>query len=167
MPQNRPQVYFVCIRKDSYKEGAFNWPESMECSSVERFLEQCELKPTLLNLQLPQGQASEKWTATMAKLLRDAEPLQHTYLFNLHGSIGYGGTAMLEKCPCLCRSDGDVWISSHGRAFNLRERCRLQGMSPDKLKVVVSGPQWRKQLGNAMSVNMLGRLLARLLPAAG
>ena len=105
--------------------------------------------------QPPQGQASEKWAATMAKLLRDAEPLQHTYLFNLHGGIGYGGTAMLEECPCLCRSDGDVWISSHGRAFNLRERCRLQGMSPHKLKVVVSEPQWHKKLGSAMSVNML------------
>ena len=40
-------------------------------------------------------------------------------------------------------------------------------MSPDHFKQVVSDAQWRKQLGNVMSVNMVERLLARLLPAVG
>ena len=74
---------------------------------------------------------------------------------------------MLEKCPCLCSSSGVIWISKHGRALDLRERCRLQGMNPDKLKMVVSEPQVHKQLGNAMSVCVVERLLVRLLPAVG
>ena len=40
-------------------------------------------------------------------------------------------------------------------------------MNPDDFKQVVPDAQWRKQLGNAMSVNVVERLLARLLPAAG
>ena len=40
-------------------------------------------------------------------------------------------------------------------------------MNPDKLKQVVTDTQWRKQLGNTMSVNVVERLLVRLLPAVG
>ena len=40
-------------------------------------------------------------------------------------------------------------------------------MNPDKLKQVVTDTQWRKQLGNTMSVNVVERLLSRLLPAVG
>ena len=74
---------------------------------------------------------------------------------------------MRDKCPCLLRQCRGVWVSNRGRLLNLRERCRLQGMSPDKLKQEVSDPQWQMQLGNSMSVNVVERLLSRLLPAVG
>ena len=44
---------------------------------------------------------------------------------------------------------------------------RLQGMCPTEFTVAVTDAQLRKQLGNAMSVNVLERLLVRVLPAAG
>ena len=72
----------------------------------------------------------------------------------------------MDACPCLL-TRSKIWISNRGRLLNARERCRLQGMNPDHFKQVVSDAQWRKQLGNAMSVNVLERLLARLLPAVG
>ena len=40
-------------------------------------------------------------------------------------------------------------------------------MDPSKFRVVVSQAQLGKQLDNTMSVNVLERLLVRLLPAAG
>ena len=40
-------------------------------------------------------------------------------------------------------------------------------MNPDKFKMVVKKTHWHKQLGNAMSVNVVERLLVRLLPAVG
>jgi len=43
----------------------------------------------------------------------------------------------------------------------------LQGENPDTVRVTVSDQQWNMQLGNSMSTNVLERLLARLLPAAG
>ena len=71
-----------------------------------------------------------------------------------------------DKCPCLL-TGSQIWITNRGRLLNLRERCRLQGVNPDKLKQVVTDTQWRKQLGNTMSVNVVERLLSRLLPAVG
>ena len=44
---------------------------------------------------------------------------------------------------------------------------RLQGMTPEAFKVAVSQAQLGKQIGNAMSCNVLERLFVRLLPAAG
>merc|ERR1719329_1989484 len=44
---------------------------------------------------------------------------------------------------------------------------RLQGMKPENFKVAVTETQWGCQVGNSMSVNVLERILVRLLPAAG
>ena len=132
---------------------------------MERFLDQCGVRPTLRNAQPPPQQVtSETWAEKMAKLLRDGrQPLQDPWLF---GMVTYS-TAMRDKCPCLLRNCRGIWVSSRGRLINLRERCRLQGMNPDKLKQVVSDAQWHMQLGNSMSVNVVERLLSRLLPAVG
>lgn len=43
---------------------------------------------------------------------------------------------------------------------------RLQGMNATAFKVAVSEAQLGKQIGNTMSVNVLERILVRLLPAA-
>jgi hypothetical protein len=51
--------------------------------------------------------------------------------------------------------------------MNLTEMLRLQGMRPTNFTQVVSDAQLGRQLGNSMSVNVLERLFARLLPAAG
>ena len=74
---------------------------------------------------------------------------------------------MRDRCPCLTRVRNDIWISHRGRLLNTREKCRLQGMNPDELTQVVTDVQWKMQLGNAMSVNVVERILSRLLPAAG
>ena len=102
----------------------------------------------------------------MAKLLRDKrEPLQQAWLFPVTTSEGRCSVKM-DTCPCLLTRN-KIWISNRGRLLNARERCRLQGINPDDFKQVVPDAQWRKQLGNAMSVNVVERLLARLLPAVG
>ena len=167
VPQNRNRLYIVCIRKDFYIEGRFQWPDPIACPSVERFLDPCEAKPTLLSVPPPpQTFTSEIWGATMAKLLRDkCEPLQQAWLFPVTTSVGRC-SVKLDTCPCLLTRN-KIWISNRGRLLNARERCRLQGMNPDHFKQVVSDAQWRKQLGNAMSINVVERLLARLLPAVG
>ena len=43
---------------------------------------------------------------------------------------------------------------------------RLQGMNPDLFNQVVSDPILCAQIGNSMSVNVLDRIFARVLPAA-
>ena len=43
----------------------------------------------------------------------------------------------------------------------------LQGMKPTEFTLAVSDAQLARQIGNAMSVNGVERLLMRVLPAAG
>ena len=113
--------------------------------------------------------AAETYDAVMERLRDKGEdPLTEPYLFNVD-CTKKRSHPMRDRCFCLLRSSGQIWISTQGRLLNLRERCRLQGMNPEKLKQPrgVSDRQWHLQLGNAMSVNVVERLLARLLPAAG
>ena len=44
---------------------------------------------------------------------------------------------------------------------------KLQGVDPNKFTIAVSEKEVSKQLGNAMSVNVVERLLVRLLSASG
>ena len=69
--------------------------------------------------------------------------------------------------PCLtCRAEGP-WVTNRGRRVKLEEMMRLHGMDPSEFKVVVPKAQLGIQLGHAMSVNVVERILMRVLPAAG
>ena len=59
------------------------------------------------------------------------------------------------------------FITSRGRAMSLDEMMRLQGMTPKKINRSVSNIELGKQIGNSMSVNVLERLLVKILPAVG
>ena len=51
--------------------------------------------------------------------------------------------------------------------MKVEEMMRLQGMNPREFKLNVSECQLAQQLGNAMSFNVLERIMFRLIPAAG
>ncbi len=168
VPQNRSRVYFVCIRNDA-DQGTFTWPEPLGATpGIDRFLDTREASPAWTNEFAPRlgSQASDTFDANMEALNdQDADPLKQPHLFQVNCSKAWS-YAMRDTSPCLtttCR----IWISHYGRELNLAEKCRLQGMSPRRLNVVVSKTQFAKQLGNSMSVNVLERILAAALPAAG
>ena len=168
VPQNRSRVYFVCIRNDA-DQGTFTWPEPLGATpGIARFLDTREASPAWTNEFAPRlgSQASDTFDANMEALNdQDADPLNQPHLFEVNCSKAWSH-AMRDTSPCLtttCR----IWISHYGRELNLAEKCRLQGMSPRRLNVVVSKTQFAKQLGNSMSVNVLERILAAALPAAG
>lgn len=168
VPQNRSRVYFVCIRNDA-DQGTFTWPEPLGATpGIDRFLDTREASPAWTNEFAPRlgSQASDTFDANMEALNdQDADPLKQPHLFQVNCSKAWSH-AMRDTSPCLttnCR----IWISHYGRELNLAEKCRLQGMSPRRLNVVVSKTQFAKQLGNSMSVNVLERILAAALPAAG
>jgi len=168
VPQNRSRVYFVCIRKDA-DQGTFTWPEPLGATpGIDRFLDTREASPAWTNEFAPRlgSQASDTFDANMEALNdQDADPLKQPHLFQVNCSKAWS-IVMRDTSPCLmtnCR----IWISHYGRELNLAEKCRLQGMSPRRLNVVVSKTQFAKQLGNSMSVNVLERILAAALPAAG
>ena len=90
-----------------------------------------------------------------------------TWAINIFGTTVHG---MLGRCPCLTRSRvgaGGHWVSSRSRLLTLEEMLALQGMPADVRRAGISDRQMGFMIGNSMSVNVLERLLVRLLPGVG
>ena len=169
VPQHRPRVYIVCIRKD-IDQGTFTWPEPLGAArrpGVDRFLDSRKTEPKLTKEFAPdKKRASDIFDSKMEELIdKGLQPLRKPYLFDIGQGKAYS-TPMHDTCPCLM-TVSSMWISHYGRTLNLAEKCRLQGMDPRRLEVVVSDAEFAKQLGNAMSVNIIERILVAALPTAG
>ena len=84
--------------------------------------------------------------------------------------IGTTVHGMLGRCPCLTRSRagaGGHGVSSRSRLLTLEEMLALQGMPAEVCRVGISDCQMGFMIGNTMLVNVLERLLVRLLPGVG
>ena len=74
---------------------------------------------------------------------------------------------MLEVSPCLTRSHyRGHWITNKNRRLTLKEMMRLQGMNPENITIKGTPTQQGQQLGNAMSVNVIQRVIQSSLKAA-
>ena len=51
--------------------------------------------------------------------------------------------------------------------MNALEMMRLMGMNPSEFTLDVTVPQVAKQIGDAMSLNVIERIIYNILPAAG
>ena len=161
IPQNRPRLYFVCLRKD-VDQGTFQWPEPLPPPGIEEFLDTAEpdVQP------LPDTKAGKTFAAMLGcSLALGANPQSEPWLFDLRKTAAFA-RPLHNLCPCLL-TRCDIWVSNRCRTLRLAEKCRLQGLDPDQLRVVVSKTALARQLGNSMSANVLERILCRALPAAG
>ena len=67
---------------------------------------------------------------------------------------------MEETSPCITRSRAKGhWLTSKKRRMTLEEMARLQGIRPNSFTKVVNDYELGQQLGNAMSVNVIDRIL--------
>mmetsp|Transcript_33738 Transcript_33738/g.85296 ORF Transcript_33738/g.85296 Transcript_33738/m.85296 type:complete len:396 (+) Transcript_33738:139-1326(+) len=169
VPHNRPRMYIVGIRQD-VDRGTFAFPEPIPCPSMELFLDG-RPKSSVVAAGLPpkcQGTAHSNVVKSIRKLEREgSDPLKEPYTIDCDSSANRSKW-MHHVSPCItCSRRSGHWVTSRGRRQLKTEMMRLQGMDPSKFRQAVSDPQLGKQLGNTMSVNVLERLLVRLLPAAG
>ena len=94
-------------------------------------------------------------------------PGKETWIIDIFGTRTHG---MLGKSPGLTRTRaaaGGHWITTRWRLMSIPEMLRLQGLSPALNCAGITDRQMGCMIGNAMSVNVLERLLVRLLPAVG
>ena len=62
--------------------------------------------------------------------------------------------------PCITRSRmNGHWLTYKNRRMRLEEMFRLQGMSPHNFSKVITNNQLGMQIGNAMSVNVIERVI--------
>jgi DNA (cytosine-5)-methyltransferase 1 len=169
VPHNRERAYFVGILS-SHDKGTFEFPKPLPaCPSIEQILEP-RVKVALDDKLPPVTQTTCRRNVLVAlKELRAKghDPLKEPWIVEIDCTtprLQY----MLGTSPCITTRRGNGhWITNRGRRILKSELMRLQGMDMSKFKQAVSDTELGKQIGNAMSVNILERLLVRLLPAAG
>lgn len=167
VPQQRPRIYLVGIRKDC-KQHAFHFPQPLPEVSIEKFLDPPVKRTTLEDLP-PKGNSN--FYANVKRIVRryakeGKDPLRRTYCIDAESTPQFC-TVAEDRVMCMTKSRASGhWVSSRGRRMNLNEMLRLQGMEKC-FKQVVTDRQLGAQIGNAMSQNVLERILIQLLPAAG
>merc|ERR1719221_461590 len=137
--------------------------------SVERFLELRKTKPSKSDLPPKSSSTARRNVKTTLKVLtkRGLDPLRRAFVVD-HDSSSHRFSWHQGFTPCLpgSRAAGN-WITNRGRRMTKLEMMRLQGVKKEGFVQVVTDMQLGAQIGNAMSVNVLERLLVRVLPAAG
>eukprot|EP00931_Biecheleriopsis_adriatica_P081452 TRINITY_DN5477_c0_g1_i1.p1 TRINITY_DN5477_c0_g1~~TRINITY_DN5477_c0_g1_i1.p1 ORF type:complete len:404 (+),score=70.21 TRINITY_DN5477_c0_g1_i1:86-1213(+) len=167
VPQSRPRVYIIGIRKDCQR-SKITFPEPLERVSIESFLDPVKRKPTMDTLPPKKSKLQCSNVKRVLKQLTAAgkKPLTKTFVVD-HNSSPKFCSWMHDKVKCMTKSrPGGHWVTSRGRAMNLDEMLRCQGMERS-FKQVVSNSQLGAQIGNAMSQNVIERLMLKVLPAAG
>lgn len=165
IPHNRPRYFFVGIERGEDK-GTFSFPTAMPMPALGTFLEPRLRRPTAEDLPSGQTAATNVRQFWLHVLRHGGDPSEEPWVLDCDSSVGRAH-AMLNCSPCLTRSRyKGHWLLNQGRRMTLREMARLQGV-PDDFPVTVSETDFRQQLGNMMSVNVLERILLSLLPSAG
>lgn len=174
VPQNRKRIYFVGIQQSVYK-GGFEFPEALPAVSIENFLDPKPTSPKVDATTLPPKTATtanRNVKLAIRRLIRAGKkPFSQPYIADIDSTTSRM-KFMLDLTPCItcarCGNRGH-WITNRGRRLNIVEMMRLQGMHTpgDGFKIVVCNTEMGRQVGNGMSVNVMERLLARILPAAG
>ena len=172
LPQNRPRVYIIGLRRSALVGdiSSFKWPrpDLTPCINLKAYLERDAVRgqPT------PGTVASGNIKRLKAMLAQKGINVSQTVCaLDIFASQA---RAVVGKVPCLTRSRagaGGYWLTSVNGLLTTREMLRLQGL-PDSFsdiarKAGIRDRQLRQMIGNAMSVNVLVRVLSKILPALG
>jgi DNA (cytosine-5)-methyltransferase 1 len=167
VPQSRPRIYIVGIRRDC-KQCDFSFPESLPRVSIEGFLDPVVRKPTMADLPPKSNKTAHRNVKEVLRSLtaQGLRPLTNTHVIDIDASAKFR-SVMHDRTMCMTKSRAaGFWVTSRGRRMNKDEMLRCQGMERS-FKQVVSDRALGMQIGNAMGQNIIERLLVQLLPAAG
>jgi DNA (cytosine-5)-methyltransferase 1 len=167
VPQSRPRVYIIGIRKDCQR-SEFAFPAPLPAVSIDNFLDPVGRTPTMQDIPVKSSRTAYTNVTRILKLLHEigAQPLKKTFVLDCDASPEFCGV-MRDRVMCMTKSRSNGhWLTSRARRMNLEEMLRCQGMERC-FDQVVSDRALGAQIGNAMSQNVIERLLIKLLPAAG
>ena len=169
LPQRRKRVYIICMSRNAIdKRAPFMWPRrSAAPKHIDHILQPHHGGPAELKALGPKSSA--KLLAYLDRMRsRGHNPAVDTWIINVFG--GFEPHGMKGLPPCLTRGragSGGHWASTRGRLLTIEEMLVLQGMRADVNCKGISNRQVGYMIGNAMSINVLERLLLRLLPSVG
>jgi DNA (cytosine-5)-methyltransferase 1 len=142
LPQNRIRVYFICIRKDLQKRK-YIVPGTTRMIPFESILDDTAIHPG-------------KIPSVYRKNIYQIRPRTKIITpFNYYAPI-------LDVSPTLLSNCYSFYVIKQNRLLSEKEALRLQGFRAT-FKQVVSRNQLMKQVGNAMSVNVLKVIIKEAL----
>jgi DNA (cytosine-5)-methyltransferase 1 len=167
VPQNRPQVFIVgMLQRMCFTP--FQFPGPLPPTELELFLELRLWRPSLEDLPPTSQCVARQNVLGILHALRHAghDPFDEPWVIDCDSSAARCH-AVRGVSPCITRSrggSGGHWVTKRGQRMTVDEAMRLQGwMGP--FARVLPAQQMGRHLGNAMSANVVERLLCRLLPA--
>ena len=177
LPQHRERVFIIGLRKRRTNHlPKFRWPRPVPCRPLASMLD-----PLPVHCDIWEAERSFLAACTPGNRRRLLEAFsqieaagldRHSHddvvVVDLDGSKVHW---MRGISPCLTRSRAAVgfYLPVRGRRMTLAERFRLQGIPLGVLKRRrgISDRQLGMMVGNALSLNVLERLLVRMLRACG
>ncbi len=173
VPQARSRLFIVGIDR-SKQVHAFQWPQPLQHTPAVRTIYDRDATPRLTTLENHPRRGTvyfKNWAKCLHMIILEKRkhPLREDFILNVGGSKPH---FMHGVCPTLtrarCGSDG-YWVTSLGRSFTLSEYCRLQAYPPTRIwnRSGMSDRAIRLMIGNGMPVNVVERILFKLLPCVG
>jgi DNA (cytosine-5)-methyltransferase 1 len=141
IPQNRERVYILGIKKDKFKGSILSTIEKENLKNLTEFIDNTD----------DSYYESKRCNRNYKKdnIFVDLNFSKSTY------------PNADKYCPCI-NTHGGLWCLPKHRYANIKEHLMLQGFSIE-FKQVVSNSQLKKQIGNSMSVNVLKKILKKLI----
>jgi DNA (cytosine-5)-methyltransferase 1 len=156
IPQNRPRIYIVGIKKSMPKSHLYNFPSPIPLTKkVSDFME----KSIKIKTELTQNMKN----VIKNRVEKKNGNMKDNYIVNVGASVNGFGSAMKEICPCLMANAHKYYSTKYKRFLTAQEYLRLQGF-PDTFKPLSDEKITKKQAGNSMSVNVLKCLFLGFLP---
>ena len=178
VPQNRERVYIVGILRRNLRNN-FCWPKPLPPVSLAGFLDndyrgRGEARLALARFRARSSPGLQRRLGALMQTPRALRLGDEVFddmvpcVFDVDGSTPH---IMRDRSPCITRTRGGTrfYLPSRGRRMSLKEQLRLQGLPAQYLdyREGISDRQLGMMIGNAMSGNVLGRLLPRVLLACG
>lgn len=171
LPQSRTRLYVVALSKACLgRTGkAFVFPQPRAPLPLCSILDMSHVGG---DDDLPSDDIGlSNLSAAMEKLVRKgANPTKERpmYVADIYCGKGCCVHCTKDRFPCITASRASAkgfWLCGLQRLTNLKELMMLQGVNPGRLNTTgISHRQLGMMCGNAMSINVLTRLFARILP---
>lgn len=147
IPQNRERLYIIGISNDYYNKklkGNFEWPQKIKLKSLKNYID----KQDNNKQEIPKS-----YLDMFSKIPKDSQFINISFKDHTYPNSN-------KFAPCIMASN-KLWCVPKHRYANIKENLSLQGF-PIDFKQDVSNYQFKKQIGNSMSVNVLKKLFNSL-----
>ena len=168
VPQRRRRVYVVGIRKDVQK-APFVFPDKVDTLPLDTVLDDTSAATGCFTLPKHRTGTRNVVRGLEEIIKRGCGPARTPAVIDhgaSRGSVTFGASPTLTAARA---KTGGFWLLHKGRTMTLDEIMRLQGMRPSRFQLTcgMRPSAMGKAVGNAMSGNVLHRVVARIAWALG